>query len=321
MPLITPVTQVVDTTNLPPEFRTDEYGRDVPRRTHQPFRDPETLTLHPYVRDRYITAQLKAVSLADPVVQTGPGLSTLRTFPPILPNAEHFKSGGAFAWRYTRPQDVLRHSAERVVGHLVDLRDPTLEEPKSVYPVEVLRQLEAIRWAKVLMSAQTAVKDKTVDFVAVFATIYCSGAALLTALHFYRKLEERRHALRDLIRREKQSFRAHLRYWRGRVRPDTFVLLEREAQEILVSLNSIRHPDDHAVKAYRRLLGIYRGGTHPGRHHFWTCLIGWAVRQIKKSGCTEKAACEIVAHLLHAMWPRIHPNNPSVVKSRAYRTS
>ena len=170
------------------------------------------------------------------------------------------------------------------------------------------------------MTVLRALTKQKVELVPVYATLRHSGAAFLTALTYYRDLEGRQRTLRARIRREKQSVRSHLTYWKTRVRPDTFAGLEREAGEILASLDVIRYPNDQAVAAYRRRLGIYRGGTQPGRHHFWTYLIGWTVKRIRKAGCTDNEACEIVASLLHALWPRLHPNNPSVVKSRYYRT-
>ncbi len=317
MPLNVPVSQIVDTSDLPNVLRGEDPGRLGPR-LHQPFRDPSTL--HPYVFKRYVEPLSGERNRPRAVPTTDTKRKELPTYPPVLLSPEHFRDGGAFSFPYHRPADVLSEADQLVENHLVDIRAPGREIRAAAYRGQDLQSVKQIRISNALRGALEASVKKGMDAPRLYGTLFYAGTGFLTALSYYRQFEKSQADLRARVRKEKRSLRSHLAYWRDRLQPENFARLEAEAQEIQRALEAIRQPDDDAVKAYRRRLGIYRGGAKPGQHHFWTSLIGWAVRVVMKAGCTEKEACEIVATLLHEIWTKIHPKNPAAVKSRYYRT-
>ena len=221
-PLIAPVHSVVDTTDsevdAPPAWVAAHVSPDF----YRPFRDPEALDLHPYVREQYLTSRAHDTPQTSPDLAPKPDVVQLRSFPPIVFHPDHFDAGGAFTWAYAGPRDVVQDSAHLVAGHLGDLRDPTLKGFASAYSVADLQLLKAIRVPRVVMTVLRALTKQKVELVPVYATLRHSGAAFLTALTYYRDLEGRQRTLRARIRREKQSVRSHLTYWKTRVRPDTF---------------------------------------------------------------------------------------------------
>jgi hypothetical protein len=153
----------------------------------------------------------------------------------------------------------------------------------------------------------------------VFCTFFYSGNALIDMLAFYHRLEERQKRLRNEIRRDKQSIRSHLNYWKRFSRPEIYEQLGMEVTEILDSLDLIRHPADDSVRQYRRCVGIQRQETRLSQQSFWNTLIGWTVRHLIKQ-VTEKEAIQAVTNLLNKTWPNIHDTSFDSVKARYYRT-
>jgi hypothetical protein len=187
---------------------------------------------------------------------------------------------------------------------------------------EYLRSMVKWRMSKGLHGGLAKLVLKGVDVPWLYVTFRYSGTALLKMLDFYRVLQDHQCELRKKVTKEKRSIRSLLRNCRRRFNPATMEAVEIEANEILDSLNLLRHllASHELAQKYRKRLGIHRKSTKPIQQDFWRVIIRWTVERLREQGSlAEKEACQIVARLLHAAWPKIGLT-PEAVKARYYRT-
>ncbi len=152
MPLVVPVSAIVDTSNLPPGLRGEALREKITPCPHQPFRDPAALQIHPYVFRRYVEPQLKPnPQVARPPSVPG-GVQEPRTYPPVLFSADHFEKAGAFTFPYREPRDIIRDSLQLIQEHLATLRDPSLPPAAVAYRAEDLEALKEIPLSKALQT-------------------------------------------------------------------------------------------------------------------------------------------------------------------------
>ncbi len=269
--------------------------------------DPADRSIHFYVRAKYLAPLIQSWAASQPPPQTE---RPTRVYPAQFISPEQFESGGAFAWPYKNAREVLQHVDEVVRSQLKDWRAHPDSFERSI------PQTPPLSLSKTCRAWLIRLAGLKVDVARFYWTFKHSGDSLLQASSFYEEVERRRHGLRNEIRRDKQSLRVHLRYWKPRCDPGTFESLQRNKEEIFNSLDLIYQPTEQMVRKYRRRLGVSPRRGHP---IFWTPLICWAVQELEDAGLTKLRAFRAVAALFHEGWPTIHRNNVRAVKARYYR--